>query len=605
MDSSYWNATLRLDPTDPNNAEQLREETMKVYSCGLIALSLWGNKITGSGILGVTRLLRKNCWLLGLNLAENQINELNMAILVDDLKTNRVLQAILLRNNPGLDAFQAKVLNDSILEKPNTPVNGLISGINRLEIISPRVAWILKSWMRLQCEETRDLIQGHTSVSLSQHLIKTPQRPSLKESNISEYIKSYSIFSYLENNFKDNLTFPQNLDNKNISFNASEGVFYGGIEDPQLVTSFLTEISSAKNPKPNNSSRLNQSSEIRLNKERLSSNLRHGAEYDESVAASFDVIENLHEFNNHLLPESNFEGALHIGPIDKERWDYWPSNNKTQKQEHRPPSRISIRPRPSRSEPKLNNSTGKKKKAIKLPHYMHPLSTSLGEMKQEITPSKRFNTIQQHHSHNFEQQQQRALKSRPPWSPSNAFNRAPNGTRMRQSISKQKEVNSEVYSSAQFASNMDLTKSNQHSLNKLKKKKNEPNNEALENLTHSVLAATQNLEIVSKRLKDVADSLSESAFLNISRERDDLLSNKIQSDPSPSVQKRTSTQVKAISALPEPPNTVISSLSRTSTNPPPPPIIDPLNSSFDENKLADLVRERMQLKLRTILTDKI
>lgn len=64
LDSLYWNATLRLNPAE-QNVDTLNEATSFVYSHGLVALSLWGNKITGKSILMLTRLLRKNNWLLG------------------------------------------------------------------------------------------------------------------------------------------------------------------------------------------------------------------------------------------------------------------------------------------------------------------------------------------------------------------------------------------------------------------------------------------------------------------------------------------------------------------------------------------------------------
>jgi hypothetical protein len=63
----YWNATLRLEQ-DRENVDMLNDETNFVYSCGLVALSLWGNQFTGKGILSLTRLLRKNYWVLGRNI---------------------------------------------------------------------------------------------------------------------------------------------------------------------------------------------------------------------------------------------------------------------------------------------------------------------------------------------------------------------------------------------------------------------------------------------------------------------------------------------------------------------------------------------------------
>ncbi len=52
LDSLYWNCTLRVDPSD-NNGTQLEKETDHVYGCGLLALSLSGNRLFGKGILSL------------------------------------------------------------------------------------------------------------------------------------------------------------------------------------------------------------------------------------------------------------------------------------------------------------------------------------------------------------------------------------------------------------------------------------------------------------------------------------------------------------------------------------------------------------------------
>jgi hypothetical protein len=44
---------------------RLKQETQYVYSRGLVALSLFGNQLTGNGILSLTNILKKNFWLLG------------------------------------------------------------------------------------------------------------------------------------------------------------------------------------------------------------------------------------------------------------------------------------------------------------------------------------------------------------------------------------------------------------------------------------------------------------------------------------------------------------------------------------------------------------
>ena len=111
MDSLYWNATLRLDVngqyhnssnnTNKSDANNSKNNTRKskskgegrgrnteknglslsnvnkdyllervadthyIYSAGLVACSLYGNSFTSAALLTLTRVLRKNSWLLG------------------------------------------------------------------------------------------------------------------------------------------------------------------------------------------------------------------------------------------------------------------------------------------------------------------------------------------------------------------------------------------------------------------------------------------------------------------------------------------------------------------------------------------------------------
>lgn len=45
--------------------QRIREETGFVYSQGLVAFSLFGNRLTGNGLTTFLTLIRKNHWLLG------------------------------------------------------------------------------------------------------------------------------------------------------------------------------------------------------------------------------------------------------------------------------------------------------------------------------------------------------------------------------------------------------------------------------------------------------------------------------------------------------------------------------------------------------------
>lgn len=63
----YWNATLRVDP-GLRGALWNASEIDEVYRCGLVALSLYGNRFEGKDIYALTRVLRNNQWLLGIDL---------------------------------------------------------------------------------------------------------------------------------------------------------------------------------------------------------------------------------------------------------------------------------------------------------------------------------------------------------------------------------------------------------------------------------------------------------------------------------------------------------------------------------------------------------
>jgi hypothetical protein len=63
-DALYWNATLRTDPY-MDDKQRIREETGFVYSRGLVALSLFGNRFCGEGMDDFCDIMRKNYWLLG------------------------------------------------------------------------------------------------------------------------------------------------------------------------------------------------------------------------------------------------------------------------------------------------------------------------------------------------------------------------------------------------------------------------------------------------------------------------------------------------------------------------------------------------------------
>ena len=67
MDSLFWNTTLRSDYTTVPScvSAKEKEESDLVFSEGLVALSLMGNKISDQGVGFLRRAIHSNHWLLG------------------------------------------------------------------------------------------------------------------------------------------------------------------------------------------------------------------------------------------------------------------------------------------------------------------------------------------------------------------------------------------------------------------------------------------------------------------------------------------------------------------------------------------------------------
>lgn len=143
---------------------------------------------------------------------------------VKNLKQNQVIQAVLLRNNPGLNSENAMKLYKSVFAKMQVSDDLGNNGLARLNLLGPTVSWMLKSWMRLQCEETRDLIssvnspQGdhvdnaspfdrtHMSVSTlgsvtaaGAMVSRSPRRQrEIEQKILFEEAKEYSVLAYTE-----------------------------------------------------------------------------------------------------------------------------------------------------------------------------------------------------------------------------------------------------------------------------------------------------------------------------------------------------------------------------------------------------------------------
>mmetsp|Transcript_33550 Transcript_33550/g.74730 ORF Transcript_33550/g.74730 Transcript_33550/m.74730 type:complete len:792 (-) Transcript_33550:180-2555(-) len=165
LDSLYWNATLRVDPSKRHTLWNA-SEIDAVYRQGLVVLSLYGNRIEGRDMYQLTRVLRGNHWLLGLNLAENNIERESMLVLVEEMLHNTVMQAVLLKGNPGLCPQVVCVLHAAVQRNTlDTTVAATCevvedlegrhsSGSRRLELQPPAVMLLLRNWQTVHAAET-------------------------------------------------------------------------------------------------------------------------------------------------------------------------------------------------------------------------------------------------------------------------------------------------------------------------------------------------------------------------------------------------------------------------------------------------------------------
>lgn len=86
----------------PKDDENLQREVEKMYSGGLVAVSINGNYFSDEGVELLFRNLKHNHWLLGLNLANNNISkDCVKNHLMPSLFANNVLHTLVIAGNPG------------------------------------------------------------------------------------------------------------------------------------------------------------------------------------------------------------------------------------------------------------------------------------------------------------------------------------------------------------------------------------------------------------------------------------------------------------------------------------------------------------------------
>ncbi len=603
-----------------------------MYSHGLVALSLWGNKISGNGILILTRLLRRNNWLLGesvvfifvarfvlmvkigLNFAENMINEIQMAILVDELKNNSVLQAVVLRNNPGLTIALASELCRSVVAKAKDTSSSLSDGFARLKVLEPRVTWLLNCWMRLQCEETRDVIQGRILMNYAEHNANksTPRKALTKESPQETYLQAYSVFNYLSDpEVRSNLPIHPlvnkddddpvlydfdtrgaarlSVDNQ-IRLSAASGNYAAGRYNCLLANTNHSNRSH-ENQQCFTASRDQAYHELLFRPSIGSPQpFTRGAEYDESVDASVDhrpsqrlakAKEQADELERAIAvpsPTTPSKGSNgHFNNIDS--WEYWPDNNMGTDQA-RPPSRISIRPKLF-----TNSNNRLSSRDLSPQREKSPRHRSMSAGRERVPQRHAWNDDGKHTRKDV-----RSISPlRPAWCPTSFVTKASDGTRKRCSVI---EVDHGRSTSDSSKSNrqkvLQKTKKPLMADSKLKKLAHRKDTVKYDKIASSVLVATKNLEHVSRRLRDVAESLSESAIMNLSYVNPQLPMTVV--PPS----KKAAVQSELVHNL--------STESLDFTTKPHKIFTD---QEIDNDQFAETVRQRMKSKLRDYLVKEL
>ena len=169
MDSLFWNTQLRSNYAGvgvPDDVDQ------SVLGLGLVAVSLFGNRIEGENIEYLIKVLRDNYWLLGLNIAENKLCHTAVAVMMNDLLTSsNKMRAVLLKDNPGLQPYTAKSLyffmensaivssQQSQLHSPSNSRTGScvsMDGKMRLKLLPAEESQLLAHWTNLQLLEATE-----------------------------------------------------------------------------------------------------------------------------------------------------------------------------------------------------------------------------------------------------------------------------------------------------------------------------------------------------------------------------------------------------------------------------------------------------------------
>jgi hypothetical protein len=140
MDTAYWNATLRAGISDFT----ISADTVHVLWSGMIALSLSGNRISGSKLALIGNVLKKNFWFLGINMANNLLTMDEIKTFLSCLASNTSIHAITLGGNPGFTHELAKLSTDIISRNES-----------RLARLPPHLEYNLRKWIDMQLADAK------------------------------------------------------------------------------------------------------------------------------------------------------------------------------------------------------------------------------------------------------------------------------------------------------------------------------------------------------------------------------------------------------------------------------------------------------------------
>ncbi len=137
LDQLFYQASLRHD--DDDSVLPLSDEAKSIYCKCLVAISLLDNNITDIGMNILSRHLRRNNYLLGIDLRNNNATAKGVEHITSSLAMNHLV-SVLLDGNPGYDQRAQNIL----VEKANSVLS---QSPNVVDFLPSTLAVLLKRWV--------------------------------------------------------------------------------------------------------------------------------------------------------------------------------------------------------------------------------------------------------------------------------------------------------------------------------------------------------------------------------------------------------------------------------------------------------------------------